>query len=168
MKMSLLRVLGIDPGLVSTGYAVIEGNGHVSRLCGAGALRLYGEIGERLKMIFEAISEVIEEYQPQEMAVETVFVHKSASSALKLGHARGVVICAGVLAGLPTHEYNTRYIKKAITGKGNANKEQIRFMTARLLQVAATESDDAADAMAIALCHTFAQSRSFNLMEELK
>lgn len=162
------RILGIDPGFIHTGYAIVEGDGRVNRLCGVGVLHLSGETDARMKEIFVTVSNIIAEHQPQEMAIETVFMYKSATAALKLGHARGAAICAGVVAGLPTYEYNTRFIKKTITGKGNATKEQVRFMTAKLLHTTAAESDDAADAMAIALCRTFSGLRSFRMAEALK
>ena len=160
------RVIGIDPGFICTGYAVIEGDGRTHRLIGSGAIELKGDFGERLGAVFKAVMSAIREYHPDDMSIETVFMHKSAVSALKLGHVRGAIISAGVVAGLPIHEYNTRFIKKTIVGKGNASKRQVQYMGARLLQVEERSGDDEADAVAIALCHTVSQLRSFKVMEE--
>lgn len=110
-------------------------------------------LAQRLKIIFESIAELIARYQPNEMAVEQVFMHRNADSALKLGQARGAAICAGVMAGLPVSEYAPRAIKQAVVGRGGAVKEQVQHMVCVLLNLPCRPQTDAADALAVALCH---------------
>ena len=158
------RILGIDPGLVATGYAVIESNGRNSRLIASGVITTRsGELPARLGTIFDGLCEVIREHRPEAASVEAVFVHKDASAALKLGQARGVAVCAAVTHDVPVYEYDTRVIKKAVVGRGNADKEQVQFMVTRLLQVASRRRSDETDAMAIALCHVFSHSSNTRL-----
>lgn len=146
-------ILGIDPGSNITGYALLEG-GASPRLHEAGCVRLpRTDFAVRLGMIFERLSEVIREYQPQEMAIEDVFVSRNAASALKLGQARGAAICAGASAGLPVSEYTPTQIKNAVVGRGRADKAQIQHMIGVLLNVSRNLQADAADASAVALCH---------------
>ncbi len=160
------RILGIDPGLVATGYAVIESDGHAGRLITSGDVVTRGrDLPVRLGIIFNGLDKVIREYRPDVASVEAVFVHKDAAAALKLGQARGVAVCAAVTNGVPVYEYDTRVVKRAVVGKGNADKEQVKFMVARLLQVAARHKDDEADAMAIALCHAFSHAAGAGLAE---
>ncbi len=161
------RILGIDPGLVSTGYAVIESEGDAARLIASGVVAVSGALPARLGAIFDGLNEIIREHRPEAASVETVFMHKDASAAIKLGQARGVAVCAAVTNGIPVHEYDTRVVKKLIVGKGNAAKEQVQFMVARLLQVAARYKDDEADAMALALCHAFSHRANARLAEGL-
>ncbi len=150
------RIIGIDPGLVATGYAVIESDGHAARLLASGVIAMRGgDLPVRLGAIFDGLGKVIREHRPEATAVEAVFVHKNPAAALKLGQARGAAICAAVVNDVPVHEYDARVVKKAVVGKGNADKAQVQFMVARLLQVAQRYKDDEADAMAIALCHAF-------------
>jgi crossover junction endodeoxyribonuclease RuvC len=147
------RILGIDPGSRVTGYGILEGNGK-PHLIAAGLIRTETRhFPERLQQIFEGIGRIVEEYRPQEMAVEQVFVHKNVDSALKLGHARGAAICAGVAAGLAVHEYAARQVKLALVGKGNAAKEQVQHMVRFLLGCSQSLAMDASDALAVALCH---------------
>jgi crossover junction endodeoxyribonuclease RuvC len=147
------RILGIDPGSCVTGYGILDGNGR-PRLIASGLIRTETQhFPERLRQIFQGIGRIVEEYRPQEMAVEQVFVHKNADSALKLGHARGAAICAGVAAGLSVHEYAARQVKLALVGKGDAAKEQVQYMVRFLLGCSQSLSMDASDALAVALCH---------------
>ena len=163
------RILGIDPGLVATGYAVIESEGDAARLIASGvvATAASGALPERLGTIFDGLNKVIREHRPDAASIESVFMHKDASAALKLGQARGVAVCAAVTNGVPVYEYDARVVKKLIVGKGNAAKEQVQFMVARLLQIAVRYEDDEADAMAIALCHVFSHRANTRLAEGL-
>lgn len=148
------RILGIDPGSVITGYAVIEIHAQQARLVSAQCLRL-PKVGlaERLGLIYHGIVAVIEEFQPNEMAVEEVFVSRNPASAIKLGQARGAAICAGASVHLPVAEYSPAKIKQSIVGRGAADKKQIQHMVRMLLNLKETLQEDAADATAVALCH---------------
>lgn len=112
---------------------------------------------ERLKTIFDGVVELTANYQPDEVAIERVFMHRNVSSALKLGEARGAAICAAVLRALPVHEYTPAAIKQTVAGKGNAGKEQVQHMVRALLRLPAAPQADAADALAVALCHAYAR-----------
>lgn len=149
-----LRILGIDPGSRITGFGVIEiQQGKVAYVT-SGCIRVEGKaLPERLKSIFNSVSEIVEEFHPSEMAVEQVFVNKNVDSALKLGQARGAAICAGVIRELEVFEYTPTQIKKAIVGKGHADKAQMQFMVRALLNLPGLPQQDAADALACALCH---------------
>lgn len=148
------RILGIDPGSVITGYAVLEISGQKSTLLTGDCLRLpKAPLAERLGLIFHGIGRIIEEYNPTEMAVEEVFVSRNPSSAIKLGQARGAAICAGAAAHLPVAEYTPAKIKQAIAGRGAADKQQIQHMVRILLNLKENLQADAADATAVALCH---------------
>ena len=160
------RIIGIDPGLVATGYAVIESDGRASRLVASDVITTGGgALPVRLAAIFDGLTKAISAHRPDAVAVESVFMHKDASAALKLGQARGVAVCAAAVHRVPVHEYDTRVIKKTVVGRGNADKEQVQFMVARLLQVAQRCRDDESDAMAIALCHAFSHGAHERLAE---
>lgn len=151
----MIRILGIDPGSQVTGYGVIEVSGTRATYVASGCVRTgNGNLPDRLKVIFQGIGEIVSIYQPHEMAVEQVFVHKNVDSALKLGQARGAAICACVMQELPVAEYTPREIKQAIVGTGNAAKEQVQHMVRMLLKLADLPQADAADALAVALCHS--------------
>jgi crossover junction endodeoxyribonuclease RuvC len=150
----MTRILGIDPGSRVTGYGIIDQQGQQLRYVASGCIRIKGEaLAERLGMIFTGVNEVIDEYLPEEMAVERVFMNKNADSALKLGQARGAAICAGVTCTLPVDEYAAREIKQAVVGKGGATKEQVQHMVRVLLSLDRQPPSDAADALAVAICH---------------
>jgi len=150
----MTRILGIDPGSRITGYGIIDQQGQQLRYVASGCIRIKGEaLAERLGMIFTGVNEVIDEYLPEEMAVERVFMNKNADSALKLGQARGAAICAGVTCTLPVDEYAAREIKQAVVGKGSATKEQVQHMVRVLLSLDRQPPSDAADALAVAICH---------------
>jgi crossover junction endodeoxyribonuclease RuvC len=145
-----MRILGLDPGSRVTGVGIIDNE----RLVHAEGLRLgSGPMPERLGMIFEQLAAIIKTYQPEVVAVETVFMSRNAQAAIKLGQARGAAICAAVAAGLEVHEYAPRAIKQAIVGRGGAAKEQVQHMTRVLLKTDQDMGPDAADALAVALCH---------------
>ncbi len=148
------RILGIDPGSRITGFGVIERQGNRTVYVESGCIRVGdGDFMLRLKSIFEGMREVIATYQPTEVAIERVFMHRNPDSALKLGQARGAAICAVLTADLPVAEYSPAEIKQATVGKGNAAKTQIQHMVQALLQLPGTPQADAADALAVALCH---------------
>ena len=147
-------ILGIDPGSRLTGFGVIRRIGQKTEYIVSGCIRTgEGELPARLKKIFDGVTELIETYQPQEFAIEQVFMGKNADSALKLGQARGVAILAAVNHGLPVAEYAPRTIKQAVVGKGGADKEQVQHMVQYMLKFPGKPQADAADALAIAICH---------------
>jgi len=148
------RILGIDPGSRVTGYGVIEAEGSRVAYVASGCVRVKGDdLGERLRQIFVGIQEVIGEYRPAETAVEAVFLAHNPSSAIKLGQARGSAICAAAHLELPVSEYTPRQVKQAVVGTGAASKDQVQHMVKVLLQLSGTLQEDAADALAVALCH---------------
>ena len=155
MSVTAIRLLGIDPGSRITGYGIIDLAGSRSRHIASGCIRTDSgqPVPTRLKTIFEGISAVIRDYQPLEVAAEAVFMHRNPDSALKLGQARGAALCAVVMAGLPVSEYAPRAIKQAVTGGGAADKAQVQRMIALLLALPELPLSDAADALAVALCH---------------
>jgi crossover junction endodeoxyribonuclease RuvC len=147
------RILGIDPGSRVTGYGIIEIGAEPSYVT-SGVIRIGGRaFPERLRAIFEQVSEIIDQFNPSEVAVEQVFVHRNPDSALKLGQARGAAICACVVRDLPVAEYTPATIKQAIVGGGAADKSQVQYMVCALLKLSAAPREDAADALAAALCH---------------
>lgn len=150
-----IRILGIDPGSRVTGFGVIEvGRGKLSYVT-SGCIRVQGKsLPEKLKSIFESVTEIVTEFSPTEMAVEQVFMRNNVASALKLGQARGAVICAGVIQELDVFEYSATQIKLAVVGKGHADKTQVQFMMRALLKLPGLPQEDAADALACALCHS--------------
>ncbi len=152
----MTRILGIDPGSRITGYGVIEETSKNSyKYIASGSIKIKADsFPERLKQIFDGITEVIALYQPNEMAIEQVFMHKNADSALKLGQARGAAICALMVADLPVSEYAARQVKLAIVGKGGADKSQVQHMVKVLLSLQGVLQEDASDALGIALCHS--------------
>ncbi len=145
-----MRILGLDPGSRITGIAVIED----SSLLFAESLRLgSGPLPGRLGRVLERVSEVVTEFAPQAAAVEAVFMSRNARSALVLGQARGAAVAGLVASGLQVHEYSPREVKQAIVGRGSADKQQIQHMVRVLLGVRSPLEEDAADALAVALCH---------------
>jgi len=149
-----LRILGIDPGLRSTGFGVIDQDGQRLIYVTSGCVRSgEGELASRLKAILEGLREVIAEHRPREVAIEKVFVNTNPQSTLLLGQARGTAICAAVLAGLAIAEYTALQVKQAVVGSGHAKKEQVQHMVRRLLALPGNPSADAADALACAICH---------------
>ena len=156
-----MRLLGLDPGLRVTGWGVIEVHDGRLRHIGNGVVRTRSgdPIGDRLVALFDGVRAVIEELQPEGAAIEETFVNRNPQSALRLGLARGVVLLAPAHAGLPVAEYAANQVKKSVVGAGHAAKEQVAMMVATLLPQARAESADAADALAVAICHAhFSQS----------
>ena len=147
-------ILGIDPGSRITGYGVIEQKGNKLTYIASGCIRLTGdELAGRLQQVFQGVREIISQYQPKEFAIEQVFMAKNPDSALKLGQARGAAIVAATQFDLPVSEYAARQIKQSVVGKGSADKTQVQHMVSYLLKLPGTPQADAADALAVALCH---------------
>src|SRR5271169_4749029 len=149
-----VRVLGIDPGSARTGYGILDALGTRLTYVASGVIRTQeGEFSGRLCEIFRAVRSIVAEYQPQEVAIERVFVNRNADSALKLGQARGAAICGAADANADIFEYATRQIKQAVVGSGNAEKAQVQLMMRSILKLDGPVPADAADALATAVCH---------------
>jgi len=160
-----VKILGIDPGLVQTGYGIITINNNDPQIVDYGVVKpiVKEELASRLLTIFEDVSEIINMHKPSIFSIEDVFYGKNAKSALRLGQARGAAMVAAASAGLSIHEYSARKIKQAVTGYGNAHKEQVQFMVKATLKMdKLPEPIDASDALATALCH-FQQFRLADL-----
>ncbi len=160
----MTRILGIDPGSRITGYGVIEESARGARYITSGSIRVQSDhLPERLKQIYAGVSEIVEQFHPEQMAIEQVFMHRNADSALKLGQARGAAICAAHSGGLPVYEYAARQIKQALVGKGNAQKEQVQHMVKVLLGITGNLQNDAGDALGVCLCHAHHQQTELRL-----
>lgn len=163
-----MRLLGLDPGLTKTGWGIIEADHGRLRHVANGSIASDGTLSvpARLVQLYDGILAVIERHAPVEAAVEESFVNKNPSSTLKLGLARGVVLLAPARAGLKVSEYPTNLVKKSVVGAGHAAKEQVQAMVRHLLPAVEIEGPDAADALAVAICHahhaqTFERWRAF-------
>jgi crossover junction endodeoxyribonuclease RuvC len=157
-------ILGIDPGSQKTGFGIINFVSGRSEYVTSGVIRLpTGELPQRLRIIFDNVTELVDQHGPQELAVEQVFMAKSAGSALKLGQARGAAIVACAVRGIPVAEYSARQIKQSVVGTGAADKSQVQHMVRVLLRLVATPQEDAADALAAALCHAHTQHSMLNI-----
>lgn len=151
-------ILGIDPGSRITGFGVINQVGSRIEYIDSGCIRIpAGELPEKLQQVYEGIHRVIEVHQPQMVGIEQVFMSRNADSALKLGQARGAAIVAAVNQGLPVAEYSARQVKQSVVGKGSADKTQVQHMVMALLKLNRVPQADAADALAVALCHAHTQ-----------
>jgi crossover junction endodeoxyribonuclease RuvC len=161
-----MRVLGVDPGSRITGYGIIdkEGNRLVHVDNGAIFTDSHKDFPSRLQRIHQGLTEVIERYRPDAMAVENIFFATNVQSALKLGQARGAAIVAGVNAGLPVFEYTALQVKQAVVGHGRADKQQVQKMLKALLNLPEVAQEDASDALAAAVCH----AHSVGMTERLK
>ncbi|MBK5963004.1 crossover junction endodeoxyribonuclease RuvC [Thiocystis minor] len=148
------RILGIDPGSRTTGFAVIDTDGHRSQRVVSGCIRV-GEQPwpDRLGVIFDRVAAIVAEHQPHEMAVEQLIFARDPTAALKIGQARGAVLCAGIKGGVTVHEYSPKSVKLAVVGTGGAEKSQVQHMVRILLALTELPGEDEADALAIALCH---------------
>jgi crossover junction endodeoxyribonuclease RuvC len=149
-------ILGIDPGSRLTGYGVIQQNGRTFSYLGSGCIKAIAggdDLGARLQTIFAGISEIIQQFQPDMFAIEQVFMAKNPDSALKLGQARGAAIVAATNSDLTIAEYSARQIKQSVVGTGAADKAQVQHMVKTILKLPGTPQADAADALAVALCH---------------
>ena len=149
-----VRILGIDPGSRVTGYGVLESNGSFTRYIGSGCIRIAEQpFDARLERIFHGVSKLIDEFRPSHVAIEKVFVHRNADSALKLGHARAAAICGTFGGDVQLFEYAARQIKQAVVGRGSADKQQVEHMVKAILAINDPLVEDEADALAIAICH---------------
>ena len=147
-------ILGVDPGSRVTGYGIIRTSGRDTEYLDSGCIRV-GErpMAERLQVIFQSLATLIGEFRPEEFAIEQVFMARNPDSALKLGQARGVAIVSAANSGLPVYEYSARQVKQAVVGGGGADKSQVQHMVQAILKLTRKPQEDAADALAIALCH---------------
>ena len=150
-----IRILGIDPGLRRTGWGMVEIAGNRLSFLGCGSVTTSDQdaLAARLLAIHDGLMRILEEFKPDEAAVEATFVNKDANATLKLGQARGIAMVVPARAGVPVAEYAPNLVKKSIVGAGHGDKAQIRMMIGVLLPKAAPSSDDAADALAIAVTH---------------
>jgi crossover junction endodeoxyribonuclease RuvC len=155
-----MRILGIDPGLRTTGFGVIDQDGQELRYIASGTIRtdkqVQGNLPERLKVLFDGIHEVVARYQPASSAVEIVFVNVNPQATLLLGQARGACVTALVTCNLPVAEYTALQMKQAVAGHGKAKKEQVQEMVKRLLNLPGLPGPDAADALGLAITHAHA------------
>lgn len=159
-----MRILGIDPGSRLTGYGIIEDSARGLIYIASGCVNVKADyFPDRLKQIFEELSQIVNLYQPEQMAIEQVFMHINADSALKLGQARGAAICAVQAAGLPVFEYSAKQVKQAVVGKGNAHKLQVQHMVKILLNIQGELQIDASDALGVCLCHAHHQQTALRL-----
>lgn len=148
------RILGIDPGSRQTGFGILDYESDAASYVASGAVdSTEGNFPQRLRVIHRSVARLVADYQPDAVAIESVFVHRNAGSALKLGHARAAAICATFEGDVDVFEYAPREIKQAIVGTGAATKEQIQHMVKAMLHLDGELSPDAADALAAALCH---------------
>ena len=149
------RLIGLDPGLRSTGWGLIEVNGNRLRHIDSGSISSNAtlQVSKRLQQIHEGLTKVIESYAPDEAAVEETFVNKNPSSTLKLGLARGIALVVPALFGISVAEYSANKVKKSVVGAGHASKEQMELMVKNILPGCDPENSDATDALAIAICH---------------
>ena len=165
----MTRILGIDPGLATTGFGVIDVEGQALRYVASGTVHTreadIGDLPGRIKLIFEGVREVMATYQPSCASIEIVFVNVNPQSTLLLGQARGAALAALVTGGLGVTEYTALQMKKAIVGSGHARKEQVQEMVMRLLQLPGRPSQDASDALGLAVTHAHA-ARSFAAIEQ--
>ncbi|WP_341760471.1 crossover junction endodeoxyribonuclease RuvC [Candidatus Endowatersipora endosymbiont of Watersipora subatra] len=151
-----VRIVGIDPGLRNTGWGIIESQGPSIRFLASGTVKSdqKNDLASRLCELYDGLLEVILAHQPAEAAVESIFVNKDAVATLKLGHARGIALLVPARTGLTVAEYAPTTVKKTVIGGGHGTKEQIKLMITMLLPKASYDSDDAADALAVAICHS--------------
>ncbi|MEM7290361.1 MAG: crossover junction endodeoxyribonuclease RuvC [Pseudomonadota bacterium] len=155
-----IRIIGIDPGLQRTGWGVVDSLGTSLGFVAAGTVRsdAKASLSSRLCQLHDGLAEILGEHAPQEAAVEQTFVNKDAKATLKLGQARGIAMLVPARAGLAVSEYAPNQVKKTVIGVGHGDKAQIRLMVNMLLPKASFDTDDAADALAIAICHAHSRS----------
>ncbi|MBD1582459.1 crossover junction endodeoxyribonuclease RuvC [Pseudoalteromonas sp. S16_S37] len=157
-------ILGIDPGSRFTGYGVINHHGAKFQYLGSGCIKLGDhDFPTRLKMIYQGVSQLIEQFSPTGFAIEQVFMAHNPDSALKLGQARGAAIVAATMQDVVVSEYSARQVKQAVVGTGAAQKAQVQEMVKRILKLPGTPQADAADALAIAICHAHSEQSLIRL-----
>jgi len=163
-----MRIIGIDPGSRITGIGIIDSDGRHSKHVFSTCIRLgKASFPDRLGKIYQEVELLIREFQPQQMAIEEVFLSKNPQSALKLGQARGAAICATVMQNVPVFEYSAREIKQAVVGKGSADKSQVQHMVKLLLNLQGKIQEDTADGLAIALSHAHVGATKARLQNAL-
>lgn len=164
-----IRIIGIDPGLRRTGYGVIDVLGNNLKFVTSGTIRSDDKLSlaSRLSTLYDGLFKIIHSFMPEEAAVEQTFVNKDATATLKLGQARGIALLAPAQAGLPVAEYAPNSIKKAVIGVGHGEKQQIHMMVKVLMPRASFDSSDAADALAIAICHAHNRNSLENRLRAL-
>ena len=162
-----IRILGIDPGSRVTGFGVIDLHGRQQTYVASGCIKTPPKavLSERIAVLFEHITEVIDTYQPTVSAIEQVFVNVNPAATLMLGQARGACVAALVHGKLPVHEYTALQVKQAVVGQGQAAKEQVQHMVVQMLRLNGTPSTDAADALAVAITHAL---RNHNLAAQIQ
>ena len=158
-------ILGIDPGSRKTGFGVVRADGGEASYLTSGIIRLPVDesIATRLGVLFDAINQIVDQFHPDELSIEQVFFARGPDAALKLGHARGAAMVACVQREMSVHEYSARQIKQAVVGTGAATKEQVQHMVKTLLKLPAAPKEDAADALAAALCHVHSRQSLKNI-----
>jgi crossover junction endodeoxyribonuclease RuvC len=160
-----MRILGIDPGSRTTGYGIINDHNKSLNYLDSGCIRTQStEFSQRLLQIYDGICELMQRYMPDEVVIEQVFMHDNASSALKLGQARGAALVAAASFRVPIFEYAPRAVKQSVVGYGGAEKEQVKHMVMRLLHLNRPPQTDASDALALALCHAHQRHYQQTLM----
>jgi crossover junction endodeoxyribonuclease RuvC len=162
-----IRILGLDPGLRRTGWGLIAVKGNALSFLGAGTIRPpeTGALATRLATLFRLLEALVAEHAPDEAAVEETFVNKDATATLKLGQARAVALLVPALAGIPVSEYAPNAVKKTVVGAGHAEKQQVKAMVDLLLPKSKVDSQDAADALAIAICHAHQRKSRIALLQ---
>jgi crossover junction endodeoxyribonuclease RuvC len=155
MSETPVRIIGLDPGLRHTGWGIITMKGSQLKPVAAGVIHVSDKqtLAERLKCLHVELQEILQQFQPEQAAVEETFSNTNAQSTLKLGMARGVVMAAPALQDIPVYEYAANVVKKTVVGSGHAAKEQIQLMIKNLLPTLPVDSADANDALAVAICH---------------
>lgn len=161
-------ILGIDPGSRITGYGIIKSDGVRHSYIACGCIRTEGQLAERLQQIFDGLCELIKTHSPVEAAIEEVFMHQNANAAIKLGQARGAAIVATRTQAMSVAEYTARQVKLSIVGYGAAQKQQVQHMVCQLLNLSQMPSNDAADALAIAICHANSRTGLGGIIGQLR
>ncbi len=162
-----MRLIGLDPGLRHTGWGVIDVDGNALRHVASGVVSsdARAPMAERLLELFDGIVDVVAAHDPAQAAIEETFVNRNPVSTLKLGHARAVVMLAPAQSGIAISEYSANHVKKTLVGHGHAAKRQVQAMVRVLLPTAGFDSDDAADALAVAICHAHSRGGAGTLRE---
>lgn len=153
-----MRILGVDPGTITTGYGIIDYDKNELKYVASGTINIPAtkDFAPRLQKIYDELTEIIKKYNPEEFSLETAFYGKNVQSALKIGYARGVSMLASAHNNLHLKEYSPREIKKSLTGSGASSKEQVQYMIRKLLSIRRTKIKfDETDALAVAVCHAF-------------
>ncbi len=165
----MVRVLGIDPGSRITGYGLVEWSAGRTHYLASGCIRVTGEsLAEKLQCIYRSIVQIVSMYQPTDSAIEQVFMARNPDSALKLGQARGAAILALAEQSLDVAEYSAKKVKQSVVGKGNASKWQVQHMVQSILLLSDKPQSDAADALAIALCHLHTKQSLLRMPRQLR